>query len=156
MCWAFGAGDNIYGKDSTNATKSMDMAFEPVIDLKLPWAAVLGNHDQEGTLSREEVMQYIVGKPYTLSGLNPTDMKIDGFRNYNLEVAGAEGSSLANKSVLNLYFLDSGDYMFSPIPFLGYGWIKQSQQDWFKQTSSRLQVGSEQFQPTHTKICMYL
>ncbi|ONK59151.1 uncharacterized protein A4U43_C08F3510 [Asparagus officinalis] len=131
-------GDNIYGADSTDAAKSMNMAFEPAISLKLPWAAVLGNHDQEGTLSRENVMRHIVKMPYTLSRLNPVGIDIDGFGNFNLEVAGAEGSSLANKSVLNLYFVDSGDYSTVPsIP--GYGWIKPSQQLWFQQTSSRLQ-----------------
>ncbi|KAG6472929.1 probable inactive purple acid phosphatase 29 [Zingiber officinale] len=131
-------GDNIYGFDATDAAKSLDMAFGPAVTLKLPWAAVLGNHDQESTLSREGVMRHIVGMPYTLSRLNPDNTDIDGFGNYNLEVFGAEGSSLANKSVLNLYFLDSGDYSTVPsIP--GYGWIKASQQLWFKQTSSRLQ-----------------
>lgn len=115
------------------------MAYAPAVALKLPWAAVLGNHDQEGTLSREGVMQHIVGMPLTLSKLNPSGMDIDGFGNYNLEVAGAEGSSLSNKSVLNLYFVDSGDY--STIPSIpGYGWIKPSQQVWFQQTSSHLQV----------------
>ena len=34
---------------------------------------------------------------------------VDGFGNYNLEVGGAEGSKFENKSVLNLYFLDSGN-----------------------------------------------
>ncbi|KAJ6838990.1 putative inactive purple acid phosphatase 29 [Iris pallida] len=131
-------GDNIYGFDSTDSAKSMDMAFAPAIALKLPWAAVLGNHDQEGTLSREGVMHHIVGMAHTLSRVNPAGMKIDGFGNYNLMVNGEEGSSLANKSVLNLYFLDSGDYSTVPaIP--GYGWIKPSQQVWFQQTSSRLQ-----------------
>ncbi|KAK4390889.1 putative inactive purple acid phosphatase 29 [Sesamum angolense] len=102
-------------------------------------AAVLGNHDQESTLSREGVMKHIVSMKNTLSQLNPPEAHvIDGFGNYNLEVHGVEGSRLANKSVLNLYFLDSGDYSTVPsIP--GYGWIKPSQQLWFERTSSKLQ-----------------
>lgn len=76
---------------------------------------------------------------HTLSQLNPSSPNmIDGFGNYNLEVGGVDGSSLQNKSILNLYFLDSGDY--STVPFIhGYGWIKTSQQVWFKQTSHKLQ-----------------
>ncbi|XP_010934408.1 probable inactive purple acid phosphatase 29 [Elaeis guineensis] len=133
-------GDNIFGYDSTDSAKSLDMAYAPVVERKLPWAAVLGNHDQEGTLSREGVMQHIVGMPHTLSRLNPDGVVIDGFGNYNLEVGGVEGSALANKSVLNLYFIDSGDYSTVPsIP--GYGWIKPSQQLWFQKTSSHLQKG---------------
>ncbi|CAN6218511.1 unnamed protein product [Urochloa humidicola] len=131
-------GDNIYGADSTDAAKSMDAAIAPAIDMKLPWAAVIGNHDQEGTLSREGVMRHLVGMKNSLSGLNPEGIEIDGYGNYNLEVSGVEGTSMGEKSVLNLYFLDSGDY--STVPSInGYGWIKASQQVWFQQTSSSLQ-----------------
>nr|KJB49670.1 hypothetical protein B456_008G132800 [Gossypium raimondii] len=49
-------GDNIYGFDSKDSAKSMDAAFAPAIAARIPWAAVLGNHDQEGTLSREAYM----------------------------------------------------------------------------------------------------
>ncbi|CAN4120380.1 unnamed protein product [Withania somnifera] len=131
-------GDNIFGFDAKDAVKSMDAAFAPAISSNIPWASILGNHDQESTLSREGVMKHIVGMKNTLSQLNPPDIPdIDGFGNYNLEVYGIEGSKLANKSVLNLYFLDSGDYSTVPsIP--GYGWIKPSQQFWFQRTSKKL------------------
>lgn len=135
-----GAGDNIYGFDATDAAASLNAAFAPAISSNIPWAAVLGNHDQESTLSREGVMKHIVGLKNTLSKVNPPEAHvIDGFGNYNLEVHGVEGSSLANKSLLNLYFLDSGDY--STVPLIpGYGWIKPSQQLWFQHTSFKLQV----------------
>ncbi|WVZ65672.1 hypothetical protein U9M48_014995 [Paspalum notatum var. saurae] len=132
-------GDNIYGSDSSDAAKSMDLAIAPAIDMKLPWAAVIGNHDQEGTLSREGVMRHLVSMKNGLSSFNPEGIEIDGYGNYNLEVSGVEGTSMDEKSVLNLYFLDSGDY--STVPSIsGYGWIKASQQVWFQQTSSSLQA----------------
>lgn len=132
-------GDNIFGFDATDPAKSLNAAFAPAISSKIPWAAVLGNHDQESTLSREGVMKHIVGLKNTLSQVNPVAHVIDGFGNYNLQVGGVEGSSFENKSVLNLYFLDSGDYStVSSIP--GYGWIKPSQQLWFERTSKKLQV----------------
>ncbi|KAL8154864.1 hypothetical protein AgCh_000276 [Apium graveolens] len=53
-------GDNIYGFDATNPVASMNAAFSPAISSKIPWTAVLGNHDQESTLSREGVMKYII------------------------------------------------------------------------------------------------
>ncbi|MED6206198.1 putative inactive purple acid phosphatase 29 [Stylosanthes scabra] len=132
-------GDNIFGFDSSDSAKSMDKAFAPAIASNIPWVAILGNHDQEGSLSREGVMKYIVTMKNTLSKLNPPQVHlIDGFGNYNLQVGGVEGSSFENKSVLNLYFLDSGDY--SKVPFIpGYGWIKPSQQLWFQRTSQKLQ-----------------
>ncbi|KAI3704591.1 hypothetical protein L1987_74816 [Smallanthus sonchifolius] len=126
-----------------DAAASMNAAFAPAISSKIPWAAVLGNHDQESSLSRESVMSHIVGMRHTLSQVNPSGVDvIDGFGNYNLEVHGVEGSSFMNKSILNLYFLDSGDYSTVPsIP--GYGWIKPSQQYWFQQTSKKLQKMSK-------------
>ncbi|KAK9741244.1 hypothetical protein RND81_03G091800 [Saponaria officinalis] len=131
-------GDNIFGKDATVPTKSMEAAFAPAIESNIPWAAVLGNHDQESTLTREDVMKYIVGMNNTLSMLNPAGVqKIDGFGNYNLEVAGVRGSLFQNTSILNLYFLDSGDY--SKVPSIkGYDWIKSSQISWFLHTSDAL------------------
>lgn len=119
----------------------MDAAFAPAVEAGIPWAAVLGNHDQEGNLKREQVMRHAAGMPGTLAHFNPSglDYDIDGFGNYHLTVAGAKGTVLAGKSVLNLYFLDSGDYSTVPaIP--GYGWIKPSQQLWFQHTSAKLQV----------------
>ncbi|KAM7476595.1 hypothetical protein LguiB_023838 [Lonicera macranthoides] len=131
-------GDNIYGFDATDPVKSMNAAFAPAILSGIPWAAVLGNHDQESTLSRAGVMKQVVSMKHTLSLYNPPEFQdIDGFGNYNLEVHGVEGSSFLNKSLLNLYFLDSGDYSTVPsIP--GYGWIKLSQQLWFQRTSKKL------------------
>lgn len=138
-------GDNIFGFDATDGAKSLNAAFEPAISSNIPWAAVLGNHDQESALSREEVMKHVVGLKNTLSQFNPSEPHIiDGFGNYNLEVGGVKGTSFENKSVLNLYFLDSGDYSTVPsIP--GYGWIKASQQYWFQLTSTKLQVLSSLF-----------
>ncbi|KAK9093676.1 hypothetical protein Scep_025145 [Stephania cephalantha] len=135
-------GDNIFGFDSSDSGRSLNAAFAPAIEAKLPWAVVLGNHDQEGTLSREGVMRHVVGMEGTLSEMNPTVVdvrdEIDGFGNYNLEVGGVEGSVFENKSVMNLYFLDSGDY--STVDSVsGYGWIKPSQQYWFQITSRQLQ-----------------
>ncbi|KAK9741243.1 hypothetical protein RND81_03G091700 [Saponaria officinalis] len=131
-------GDNIFGKDATDATKSMEAAFAPAIESQIPWAAILGNHDQESTLTREDVMKYIVGMNNTLSLLNPAGVeKIAGFGNYNLEVAGVQGSLFHNTSILNLFFLDSGDY--SKVFFIpGYDWIKSSQKSWFLRTSDAL------------------
>lgn len=135
-----GSGDNIFGFDTTDPTRSMNAAFAPAVSLNIPWAAVLGNHDQESTLSRKGVMKFIVGMKNTLAQLNPPGfLDIDGYGNYNLEVHGFKDSNLANKSVLNLYFLDSGDY--SKVPSIpGYDWIKPSQQLWFQHISTKLQV----------------
>ncbi|KAF7843716.1 putative inactive purple acid phosphatase 29 [Senna tora] len=136
MSWSlareFTLRDNIFGFDSLDSAKSMDAAFATAIASNIPWVAVLGNHDQEGTLSREGVMKYIVGMKNTLSKLNPPEVHvIDGFGNYNLEVEGVKGTDMENKSVLNLYFLDSGDYSTLPsIPGYGFGYHAYGKAGW--------------------------
>jgi hypothetical protein len=87
-------------------------------------------------------MDRIVSMNYSRARVNPYPRRssIDGFGNYNLEVHGIEGSSSANTSVLNLFFLDSGDYSPDLAVFGTYGWIKPSQQVWFSETSAKLKV----------------
>ena len=115
-------------------------AFAPAVDAGIPWAAILGNHDQEGSLSRRQLMEHIVSMNHSRARVNPYPRyTIDGFGNYNLEVKGVDGSPLANKNVLNLFYLDSGDYS-TVANVSGYGWIKPSQQVWFLETSSKLKV----------------
>jgi predicted MPP superfamily phosphohydrolase len=128
-------GDNIFGSSSTDAAESMYKAFGPAIESGIPWAAVLGNHDQESTMNREELMSFISLMDYSVSKVNPYhDKEINGFGNYNHEILGAPSSHLANTSVLNLYFLDSGDRAVVN-GVRTYGWIKESQQAWLRSVS---------------------
>ncbi|KAM7524476.1 hypothetical protein LguiA_014378 [Lonicera macranthoides] len=145
-------GDNIFGTSAADAAESMYRAFGPAIKSGLPWAAVLGNHDQESTMTREELMSFISLMDYSVSQPNPYAKDnnhhdstkqhllagIDGFGNYNLEVRGALSSHLANTSVLNLYFLDSGDRAVVD-GVRTYGWIKESQLRWLRSVSEAYQ-----------------
>lgn len=136
------AGDNIFQYDCDDAVASLNMAFAPAIEAKIPWAAVLGNHDQEGNLSRQGVMRYITSMDYTVSGLNPSRHGcnyLDGFGNNVLEILGAPDSPQQNKSVMNLYFVDSGDYSLIP-EVAGYGWIHETQSTWVRRIAKHLQV----------------
>ncbi|KAG9449208.1 hypothetical protein H6P81_009173 [Aristolochia fimbriata] len=136
-------GDNIFGPSAHDAAESLIEAFGPVVESGLPWAAVLGNHDQESTMSREELMTFISIMDYSISQINPFPMSpeavteaahIDGFGNYNIKVHGASGSELANNTVFNLYFLDSGDRA-TVNGVRTYGWIKESQLLWLRSMS---------------------
>lgn len=135
----FKPGDNIFGPSTTDAAESLLGAFGPVMESGLPWAAVLGNHDQESTMTREELMSFISLLDYSVSQTNPPSIDIDGFGNYNLSVYGAPGSHLANSSILNLFFLDSGDRE-TVQGVRTYGWIKESQLHWLRSVSQGLQV----------------
>ncbi|XP_021751161.1 probable inactive purple acid phosphatase 28 [Chenopodium quinoa] len=132
-------GDNIFGSSTPDAAESLFKAFKPAVESRLPWAAVLGNHDQESTMNREELMSLISLMDYSVSQVNPSSghqerdelTGIDGFGNYNLSVHGPYGSLLANLSVLNLLFLDSGDRAIVE-GRRTYGWIRESQLNWLK------------------------
>ncbi|KAF5456397.1 hypothetical protein F2P56_025886, partial [Juglans regia] len=143
-------GDNIFGPSTTDAAESLFKAFGPVMESGLPWAAILGNHDQESTMNREELMSFISLMDYSVSRVNPsaedlsspvkggTVTNIDGFGNYNLRVYGASGSHLANSSILDLFFLDSGDREVIQ-GVRTYGWIKESQLSWLRSISHESQ-----------------
>nr|CAD1825452.1 unnamed protein product [Ananas comosus var. bracteatus] len=131
-------GDNIFGASATDAAESLFKALGPAMESNIPWAAILGNHDQESTMTREELMLFMSLMDYSVSQVNPSGIAIDGFGNYNIRVHGPFGSGMANNSVLNLYFLDSGDRaVVSGVRT--YGWIKESQLTWLHTTSHELQ-----------------
>ncbi|KAJ4911185.1 putative inactive purple acid phosphatase 28 [Raphanus sativus] len=135
-------GDNIFGSSTTDAAESLLEAIGPAIEYGIPWAAVLGNHDQESTLNRLELMTFLSLMDFSVSQINPPvggdgELRlIDGFGNYQLRVHGAPGSVLSNSTVFDLFFLDSGDRE----TFQGrrtYGWIKDSQLRWLQDTSKQ-------------------
>lgn len=142
-------GDNIFGPSTSDAAESLFGAFSPAIESRIPWAAILGNHDQESTMTREELMSFISLMDYSVSQINPfvSDLSkakekyehVDGFGNYDIQVYGALGSELANTSILNLYFLDSGDRA-TVEGIRTYGWIKESQLRWLRSISEGFQV----------------
>lgn len=138
------AGDNVNGMcESGDAAKTMNMAFAPAIEAKIPWVAILGNHDQESDMTRETMMKHIVKMPYTLSEVNPFGsgiFPIDGFGNYNLQIEGPFGSPLFFKSLLNVYMLDGGDYVKLDGFAFNYDWVKSSQVNWYEHASKWLEV----------------
>jgi len=136
-------GDNIFGSSTTDAAESLLEAIGPAIEYGIPWAAVLGNHDHESTLNRLELMTFLSLMDFSVSQINPlvedetkgdTMRLIDGFGNYRVRVYGAPGSVLANSTVFDLFFFDSGDREIVQGKRT-YGWIKESQLRWLQDTS---------------------
>ncbi|XP_057746026.1 probable inactive purple acid phosphatase 28 [Arachis stenosperma] len=136
-------GDNIFGSSTPDAAESLSKAFGPAMESGIPWAAVLGNHDHESSMNREELMSFMSLMDYSVSQINPSfdgltrttkggvTTKIDGFGNYNIKVYGAPGSTMANSSILNLFFLDSGGRAFYQ-GFRTYEGIRESQLNWLQ------------------------
>ncbi|KAI8360019.1 Metallo-dependent phosphatase-like protein [Mortierella sp. GBAus27b] len=155
-------GDNVDGVTSKDALSTILKYSRPVIDRHIPWAIVFGNHDEEGDLSREEMMSSVQDLPYSLSQRGPPG--ISGTGNYHLSIFrhkywGQDGQFdqdeyqtdmdmdmdesvteeqdndlVREKSLFTLYFLDSGAYSFN-IRYPGWAWIMEDQVEWFRQTS---------------------
>ncbi|KAF2571668.1 hypothetical protein F2Q70_00005305 [Brassica cretica] len=138
-------GDNIFGSSTTDAAESLLQAIGPAIEYGIPWAAILGNHDQESTMNRAELMTFLSLMDFSVSQINPpledgsergALRSIDGFGNYRLRVHGAPGSVLSNSTVFDLFFLDSGDRE-TVQGRRTYGWIKDSQLSWLQDASKQ-------------------
>ena len=126
-------GDVIDGGHCDDPAASWRRAVAPIVERSLPWCAVYGNHDDEGDLSRTELMavQQTLAHCLTLPG----PAGVSGVGNYTLDVLSSHGQVRA----ANLYFLDSNAYAETAIA--GYGWIRRDQIAWFLETSARLRCG---------------
>jgi len=125
-------GDVIDGKHSQDPAAAWRLATRPLVEHGIPWAAVFGNHDDEGNLSRTQLMEVQRTISHCLSQPGPED--VSGVGNYVLSIRGSEGEQPAAV----LYFLDSNSYAETEIA--GYGWIRRDQIAWYLQTARALRV----------------
>jgi 3',5'-cyclic AMP phosphodiesterase CpdA len=106
---------------------------KPMIEAKIPWAAVFGNHDHEHKFTNKQIMDYLMTLPYNLSQYGPPN--ISGSGNYVLEIKGAK----SNKTKNLLYCFDSNAYTWDrEDEELGkYGWIMFDQIQWYREKSKQ-------------------
>lgn len=125
-------GDIVTGR-TIPATKGMDELYGVATAAGVPWAATLGNHDDDDGLSRKEVMEYIAGMPGGLSQVNPLVSSAGdrygprtAYGNFVLEIYN--DSSTAAPS-FRTYHLDSDSYLHS---------VNDGQIAWFNRTAAAL------------------
>ncbi|MCC6454565.1 MAG: metallophosphoesterase family protein [Caldilineaceae bacterium] len=123
-------GDVIDGGRCTDPAEAWRLALSPVVAQELPWAAVFGNHDDEGRLDRAALMAVQQGIPGCLS--EPGPGHLSGVGNYVLKVLAAQG----DQAVAHLYCLDSHAYSKTGVG--KYGWIERDQIAWYLQTAREL------------------
>lgn len=123
-------GDILSGGGCDNAADSLRQVIKIVEGRNIPWAAVLGNHDDEGSADRHELIAIMQESAMSLVQPGPAD--VPGVGNYVLPIqsSGRDGIAAA------LYFIDSGSYAQTNIG--GYDWIKREQITWYLQESTRL------------------
>ena len=141
------AGDQINGETSKDAATPLFKAVKPMVDRQIPYAAIFGNHDDEGNLKRADQMSILEQLPYSMSLAGPEE--IDGVGNYYIEVLGRGTSS---NSALTLYFFDTHSYSPDERQYQGYDWIKPNQIRWFKDTAQRLKRRHNDYTHIHMNM----
>ena len=82
-------GDQLNGQGTSWDAKSVLAKFAKVVtQRKIPWAAVFGNHDEEGGDAKTDQLRYMQGLPYSLVQAGPADIR--GVGNYVLKVKSAD------------------------------------------------------------------
>lgn len=106
---------------------------QPMINAKIPCAAVFGNHDWEYGYSNKQIMNYLETLPFNCSQSGPK--KMTGAGNYVLEI---KASGKKHTEAL-IYCFDSNAYSEDrENPELGeYGWINFDQIAWYRKTSAK-------------------
>ena len=118
---------------SENVKKAWLTVVQPMINAKIPWAAVFGNHDWEHGYSNKQMMEYLVTLPFNYSQFG--SKKISGIGNYVLKIE----ASKEKKTEALIYCFDSNAYTEDrENPELGeYDWIKFNQIVWYRETSAK-------------------
>ena len=117
---------------SKPAEKGWEAVLEPIIKRRINWAAILGNHDDEHDLGREEIISLLEKQPYSFVESGPVN--IEGKGNYILKIRNRK-----NKDAAVLYCLDSGAYAPPPRKKNGkYAWIDPSQIEWYRKNSLKI------------------
>ncbi|CZS92384.1 related to DCR2 Dosage-dependent positive regulator of the G1/S phase transition by controlling the timing of START [Rhynchosporium agropyri] len=125
------SGDQLH-HDVSDTQSALFKVVAPIIARSIPFAAIFGNHDSEGThaLSRIEQMSILENLPFSLCESGPE--QVDGIGNFYLQVLAPVPSQIP---VSTFYFLDSHGQIPSRTHNPDYEPIKQSQIDWFTNTS---------------------
>jgi len=128
-------GDTIAG--AARRQETVTLCAGPMAERKIPWAVVLGNHDDEWPKDvdkpkdRRGLMEMFVRQAYSVSQMGSEE--IFGASNYYLPVYNADGT----RKKWILYMLDSNAYTGKK-ELGNYDWIHTDQIAWYSQTSKTL------------------
>ena len=94
-------GDQIFGPETFDSETALLKILSILIERKIPYALVFGNHDSEGgTLSRKQLMAITENLPYSVSNAGPEE--VTGVGNYEVVIDG-----VGSNPPIILYMLDS-------------------------------------------------
>lgn len=125
-------GDQVYSDSVIDGFKAI---LRPILQRKIPFAFVFGNHDTQFELDHAQIYDFLQPLPYSV--MPPRNPGIDS-PDYAIEVLSAKSDSVASV----LYCLDS--HRSTPIKGIGkYAWLKPEQVMWYKDLSWAYQVKND-------------
>ncbi|GIV14880.1 MAG: phosphohydrolase [Armatimonadota bacterium] len=123
----FLTGDMLGGADCQDPARAMLQLVEPMEKRAILWTAVMGNHDDEGSLSREELWRVMEICAHFAGKRGPRN--VTGVGNYVLPILNRKGE----RPAAFLWGIDSNSYATTDIG--GWGWITRDQIAWYVRTA---------------------
>jgi hypothetical protein len=127
-------GDNVFTRPQK---RGWDDLLGVPERLGIPYAVVLGNHDDEHDWNRVQILQYISKKPHCLAVRGPAELP--GAGNYVLPIGGENGASAVTPATpaAVVYCFDSHSYRrVGKKHFPGYDYIRAEQVAWYRGQSA--------------------
>lgn len=140
-------GDFIYFRFIQTLTKNAENALKSVLNLmesfKIPYAFVLGNHDDEGNLSREEIGEILENPELEYSLFSCGPKSVPGVGNYVIDILNSD-----EKLNSSLFLLDSGAHVGGRM-ISGYESITAEQSDWYEGEVRKIEYNEGKIIPSH-------
>ena len=125
-------GDTCVDVTPDEIPSHLDALLQPVIERKIPWCHVFGNHDRECGLNGDELQQLYYTYDYCLS----SDVEdLDGTGTYYLPVLRSDSDDIG----YIIWCMDSHDYIDGDYDN-GYDCVHADQVEWYKKTSAEIET----------------
>lgn len=125
------SGDQLYSIECFDSETAILKILTILINRKIPYALVFGNHDTEiGSLNRLEMMNLISKLPYSLSIPGPEE--VTGIGNYQLIINDYKN----NKPAIEIFMLDSHSEYPKNLKKIGYEYFTEDQKEYVERLDS--------------------
>jgi len=130
------SGDGVYTSDPVASGWFEDQWNKftaPMVEAQIPYAYTFGNHDDEGDLTRRQIVRLDQTNPYSLRNESEG---IPDTANFRLPVYASQNDS---QLAAHLWVLDSGAYGCEDVT-VGSGCIESDVIDWYDEESQKIKA----------------
>ena len=128
------SGDGVYTSDPVAPgwfEEQWSKFTAPMVEAQIPYAYTLGNHDDEGDLTRRQIVRLDQTNPYSLRNESEG---IPDTANFRLPVYASQNDS---QLAAHLWVLDSGSYGCEDVT-VGSGCIESDVVEWYDEESQKI------------------